>query len=109
MMRGGAFALGRSSTEDAQGWAGQILQIEHLEVNQRVVVATEQTEVVDDGLAAVGPGDDVMDVTPLCRPSTPRRHAVTISGNDPATEPRRDHPGLAADVQHLGVGPEDHT
>ena len=29
-------------------------------MGQCVVIATEQTEVGDDGLAAIGPGDDVV-------------------------------------------------
>jgi hypothetical protein len=76
-------------------------------MDQGVVVAAEETDVVDDGLAAISPGNEMMDVAPAGRASAPGGNAVTVPGDHRTTETRGDHPGLASNVEHLGAGAED--
>jgi hypothetical protein len=49
-------------------------------VHLAVVVAAEETEIVDDGLASIEPGDDVVDIAPLGRASTAGSDAMAITG-----------------------------
>jgi len=71
-----------------------------------VVEATEETEIVDHGLASIEPGDDVVDVAPPGRASATGSDAMAITGDHCPTQTGRDHPGLAADVEHFGSGAE---
>jgi hypothetical protein len=54
-------------------------------MDQGVVVAAEETEVVENCFASVGPEDNVVDVTPAGRPATAGSGAVTVSGDDGST------------------------
>ena len=66
-----------------------------------VVVSTEETEVVDLGLAAFKPGDDVMHVAPSGLATTVTLDAMAVTGHHGSAQGRRDDPGLAADVEDL--------
>ena len=51
-------------------------------VGEGVVVAAEETQVGEDGFAAVCPEDDVVDVAPAGGSATARSGAVAVSGDD---------------------------
>ena len=51
-------------------------------VGEGVVVAAEETEVVEDGFASVCPEDNVVDVAPAGGSATARSGAVAVSGDD---------------------------
>jgi hypothetical protein len=46
-----------------------------------MVVAAEETEVVDHGLASIEPRDDVVDIAPPGRASAAGSDAVAITGD----------------------------
>ena len=46
-----------------------------------MVEAAEETEIVDDGLASIEPGNDVVDVAPPGRASATGSDAVAIMGD----------------------------
>jgi hypothetical protein len=54
-------------------------------VDLAVVVAAEETEIVDDGLAPIEPGDDVVDVTPPGRAAATGSDTMTITGDHRTT------------------------
>lgn len=72
---------------DRSSSSNEIEMIEEFEgqrfvlVYQSVVIAAEQTEIVQIGGAAVGPVDDVMGVTPARVAPTSSDDAVTVSGD----------------------------
>ncbi|HEX6310832.1 MAG TPA: hypothetical protein VF152_04350 [Acidimicrobiia bacterium] len=72
-----------------------------------VVRATEELEVAELGLAAVGPADDVVDVAPFAGDVAAVCGAAPIAGDHGAAEGRRDDPGGAPDVEGLALGPGD--
>ena len=51
-------------------------------VGEGVVVAAEETQVGEDGFAAVCPEDDVVDVAPAGGSATARNGAVAVPGDD---------------------------
>ncbi len=65
-----------------------------------MVVSAEEDQVVEVGLAAVGPMNDVVDVAPSGRPSTAIGPAVTVSGNCSPPQGGRNNPCLAPDVEN---------
>jgi hypothetical protein len=68
---GGDSPLGTSSSRRCgEGWGVEVFEAEEAEVDLGVVVAAEETEIVDDGFATGFPGDDVMDVAPFGGTST---------------------------------------
>jgi hypothetical protein len=79
-LEGGAAPLGTSSSgRPGQGSDLQVLEIEQPEVHLAVVKAAEETEIVDDGLASIEPGDGVVDIAPLRRASAAGSDAVAIT------------------------------
>ena len=66
-----------------------------------VVVAAEQTEVVDDCLAAFRPGDEVVNVAPFGGATATWSHAMSIAGHHSSAEAGGNHPCLATDVENL--------
>ena len=46
-----------------------------------VVMATEEDQVVDDGLATFRPGNTMMNVAPFGRATTIAGHAIAITGH----------------------------
>src|SRR4026208_387286 len=79
------------------GWAGV-----------GVVPGAEQASVFDVGLAALGPGDVVVDVAHRCGPFASVCGAVLVA--DPDRDPLvlEVEPALASDVEDLGVAAEHH-
>ena len=74
--------LGTSSSGGpGQGSDLAVVETELPEVDLAVVVAAEKTEVVDHGLAAIEPGDDVVDVAPPGRASAAGSDATAITGD----------------------------
>jgi hypothetical protein len=51
-------------------------------VDEGVVVAAEETKVVEDGFASVCPEDNVVDVAPAGGPATAFVGAVAVPGDD---------------------------
>ncbi len=68
-------------------------------VGEGVVVAAEETEVGEDGIASVCPEDNVVDVAPAGRAATAFVSAVAVPSDDGSTWSGRDDPGFASDVE----------
>jgi len=94
-------ALDRSSASDGFGWCLMVEVLGVLFVDEGVVISAEETQVVEDSFASVGPEDDVVDVAPSRGPGAPGVGAVTVSGDDSPAETCGYHPGFAADVEDL--------
>jgi hypothetical protein len=77
----GPLPLGTSSGLD-QRTDVEIIETHQLQVDQRVVVTAEETEVGDDGLTAVSPGHDVMNVAPPGGSSASGGYTVPVAGDD---------------------------
>jgi hypothetical protein len=82
-------------------WGGQVevFEAELSEVDLGVVVAAEETEVVDDGFAAVDPPDDVVDVAPFRGAATAVGDTVAVSDGDSPAQTCRYHPGFTSVVE----------
>ena len=78
-----------------------------MSVDEGVVVSAEETEVFETGFASVGPGDDVVDVTPSGFAFTAFPYTVTVSGDDGSAETGGDDPGFASYVEEFGFGAEN--
>lgn len=77
---------------------------------QCVVVAAEETEVVEICGATIGPVFDVVGVTPAGTPATTGHDAVTVPGDQSSACCRRDDPRLTAHINYLGLSvPDDPT
>ncbi len=78
----GRATLCRSVTHDRfERWAvEELCEFAFVTVCQCVVVAAEETQVFEHGFASVGPGDDVVDITPSWLATTAFPYTVTVSG-----------------------------
>lgn len=72
-----------------------------------MVIAAEDTEVVDHGVAAFGPGHEVMDVAPGRLAAAAGGNTMPVPGDDGPSETGGDDPGLSSDVEDFGVGAEN--
>jgi hypothetical protein len=77
-----------------------------LEMGECVVIATQQTQVRDDSLATIGPGDDVVGVTPAWRSFAAMPGASAVASYDGPSQRGGDNSCLSTDVENLGFGPE---
>ena len=75
-------------------------------VDDAVVLAAEQDEVVQAGRAAVGPVDDVVGVAHHGWAGAAGEGAVVVAGDQGAPQGRGDESCGAADVEDLAVGAE---
>jgi len=77
--------------------------IETTLVDEMVVKAAQQHEVVETGLTAVGPVPDVVAVAELVA-GTAREAAAAVPGLQGAPHSRRNGPRAPPDVQRLAIG-----
>lgn len=76
-------------------------------VDQRVVVAAEEDEVVDVGVPVVDPMNDVMGVTPAGWSPAAWEPAMPVSGDHCPAHRLRDGSGGTTDVERLCFGGHD--
>jgi hypothetical protein len=80
-----------------------------LGVSECVVVAAEETQVVEHGFSAVCPGHNVVDVTPTGFAGASFSYTVTVPCNDRPTETSRNHPGFATHIKKFRFGTEHNS
>ncbi len=73
-----------------------------ISMDEGVVVAAEETEVVEDCLASVCPEDDVMNVAPSSGSAASAVCAVAVSCDDGLAETGGDDSCFPADIENLG-------
>ena len=89
--------------------AGATLDTPSSFVDQGVVVPAEHDQVVEACGTALGPGDEMVDVTPSRRPVASGEDAVQVTGDDGNPEGGRDQSLGLSHVERLAVGTEhDH-
>lgn len=76
-------------------------------MNQAVMVPAEHDQVVEAGGTALGPGDEMVDVTPGRRPVASREDAVQVTGDDGDPEGGCDQSLGPSHVERLAVGTKD--
>jgi hypothetical protein len=76
-------------------------------VDLRVVTFAEQRRVLQAGLSAVGPVQDVVYVAPPGRRLAPGEHAALVAQLHGAAQVLRHHPVGAAEVHRHRVGADD--
>jgi hypothetical protein len=83
-------------------------EITLVSVYQGVVVATEQAQIAEDGLAPFRPRLDVVHVAPPGGAGATPPDAGAIPGDDRPTQGGRDHPGSTPDIEDLrATTPDD--
>jgi hypothetical protein len=75
-------------------------------VDDAVVFAAEQDEVVEGGFAAVGPVDDVVGVAHDWWSGAAGEGAVMVAGHEGSPQGWGDESGGASDVEDLAIGAE---
>lgn len=85
--------------EDSQ--IQNFIEVAFVAVDEGVVVAAEQTEVGEHGFAAVGPRNDVVDVTPSWGAGAAGPGAVPVADDDRSPQRRGDHTGTPTDIANL--------
>ena len=74
-----------------------------------MVVVAEQDQVVELGLTALGPVEEVMGIAPAGRPVAAGPAATSVAGDQGSLHRGRDLGRGTADVDHGGVGAQTRT